>query len=367
MIPLSTPDLRGREKEYLARCVDDNWVSTAGPFVTDIEQRVAKMCDASFAVATVNGTTALQIALTAAGVKPGDHVVVPDWTFAATVNAIIHAGGIPVFVDISEENLTLSVNATRSAFKALGNKIRAVVAVHVLGRAPNMVALQAICEKHGALLIEDAAGAFGAHAHGRAAGCYGDAGIFSFNGNKIATAGGGGMIVTDDEGIAKRARHLCQQSRVGKDYVHDDVGFNYRMTNVNAAIGLAQLERLDEMKARRLQIQRRYDDALFPSNVNTPLPTASWDEPYCWLYSIKCGEPATAAALAQYLMFNNIESRVFWRALSGQKPYAKYRRFGERVADSVSGCIVSLPCSSHLTDADQDTVITTLKAWDRAA
>jgi len=365
VIPLSTPDLRGRELEYLKRCIDDNWVSSAGPFVTEIEHRVAELCGIPHAVATVNGTTALQLALLAAGVARGDAVLVPDWTFAATVNAVIHAGAEPVFADVSEINLTLAPAAAEEAFSA--KPIRGVVAVHALGRAPDLVALAALCRRHGAVLIEDAAGALGAAAHGRAAGCFGDAGVFSFNGNKIATAGGGGMIVTRDEGLARRARHLCQQARDGDDYCHDEVGFNYRMTNVNAAVGLAQLERLSEMKEHRLAIQRRYDAALFPSNRLSALPKAPWDEPYCWLYSLRCSDAEAAAGLVKTLRADGVEARRFWQALSRQKPYAGFARFGGAVAFALSGTVVSLPCSSHLREADQEQVIAAVKRWERAA
>jgi perosamine synthetase len=365
MIPLSTPDLRGRELEYLSRCVDDNWVSSAGPFVREIETRIAKMFEVPFAVATVNGTTALELALRASGIGRGDAVIVPDWSFAATVNAVIHAGAEPVFADISTDNLTIDPMRAEEAFGAGDKRIRAVIAVYTLGRAPNLAALLDICRAKGAALIEDAAGAFGAVVCDRAAGCHGDVGIFSFNGNKIVTAGGGGMIVTDNEMIARRARHLSQQARSGDDYTYDDVGFNYRMTNVNAAIGLAQLERFDEMRQRRLEIEQRYDAGLFPSNRLQPLPRAAWDPPYCWLYSLRCQDGESARSLVAVLHDEGIEARRFWRALSEQAPYSGCARFGGSVAAGVSGTVVSLPCSSHLINAQQDRVIKAVKGWER--
>lgn len=364
MIPLSTPDLRGRELEYLSRCVEDNWVSSAGPFVTEIEERVAALACVPHAVAVVNGTAALQLALLASGIAQGDAVVVPDWTFAATANAAIHSGAEPIFADVMDVNLTIDPNRVAEAF-ASGKRVRAVIAVHVLGRAPDLEALAALCRRHDAVLIEDAAGAFGAFSHNQPAGSYGDAGIFSFNGNKIATAGGGGMIVTRNEALARRARHLSQQARFGEDYSYEAVGFNYRMTNVNAAIGLAQLERIDEMKQRRLEIERRYEAALFPSNRLSPLPRASWDPPYCWLYSVRCNDAKAAGALVGALRADGIESRCFWRALSQQPPYAQYARFGGHVSMALSGTIVSLPCSSHLSTSDQDAVIAAVKRWER--
>jgi len=367
MIPLSTPDLRGREREYLRRCVDDNWVSSVGPFVSELERRVADMSQVPFAVATANGTIALQLVLRAADIGEGDAVIVPDWAFAATVNATVHAGANPIFADISETNLTIDPLRVEEAFAATGMPIRAVIAVHTLGRAPDLVALSKLCRTHGALLIEDAAGAFGAVVHNRAAGVYGDAGIFSFNGNKIVTAGGGGMVVTNNESIARRARHLSQQARAGEDYVYDDIGFNFRMTNVNAAIGLAQLERFDEMKARRLEIERRYDASLFPSDLLLPLPRAPWDQPYCWLYSVRCKDAASAKFLVTTLRKDGIEARPFWNALSRQSPYCGFARFGGEVAAAVSGTIVSLPCSSHLTDAEQDRVIAAVERWECAS
>ena len=367
MIYLSTPDLRGRELEYLRTCIEDNWVSSAGPFVGEFERRIAAMFGVPHAVATVNGTAALQLALVAGGIKHGDAVVVPDWTFAATVNAVVHASAEPVFVDVSETNYTICPERVEEAFNESRKPIRAVVAVHVLGRAPDLKALSAICKRHDAVLIEDAAGAFGAFSEKHAAGCFGDAGIFSFNGNKVATAGGGGMIVTADKALADRARHLSQQARTGDDYCHDEVGFNFRLTNVNAAIGLAQLERLEEMKKRRLEIESAYNAALFPSNRLSPLPRAPWDQDYCWLYSVRCSNQSAANGLVSSLRADGVEARVFWRALSAQKPYAGFERYGGSVSSSLSGVVVSLPCSSHLTDRDCKAVISAVKRWERAA
>jgi dTDP-4-amino-4,6-dideoxygalactose transaminase len=362
-IPLSVPDLRGRELWYLERCVADNWVSSGGPFVTELEKRLAQRIGCRGAVSVVNGTAALHLALLGAGVRPGDHVAVPDWTFAATVNAVFHCGAVPVFVDIDHTSWCLDPALVAAALADRALCIRAIIGVDVLGHPADWDALRAACSGREVVLVEDAAGAIGASYKGRAAGALADVATISFNGNKVMTAGGGGLLLSDDETILCRARHLSTQARVGEEYEHDAVGFNYRMTNVNAAVALAQLERLDEMVAARRAIAARYDAALADRDDIRPMPRCNWAESSCWLYSVALESEAAATDLIAAMQRRRIGARRFWRALSGQEPYRDAPRKSSGVAADLSGRVVSLPCSSSLGEEQQDRVIEVLRAW----
>jgi perosamine synthetase len=362
-IPLAIPDLRGRELQYLSRCVTENWVSSAGPFVTELEAKIAALSGRAQGVATVNGTTAIQLALIAVGVRPGQCVVVPDWTFAATANAVIHAGAVPYFHDVTESAWTLDPQLLAETLADPGHDVAAVIAVHTLGHPADMDSIRAACSKAGIPLVEDAAGAIGALYKGRPAGGLGDIGIFSFNGNKTITAGGGGMVLTDNAETAAFVRHLSAQGRVGAEYQHDVVGYNYRMTNLNAAVGLAQLERLSEMLGLKVALAARYDDALKGRHDLTLMPRQPWAQSSCWLYSVATASDLDAASLVAHLAEHDIEARVFWRSLSHQKPYASAPRRLNGVSRRLSGRVVSLPCSSGLSRSDHDRVLSALSRW----
>jgi dTDP-4-amino-4,6-dideoxygalactose transaminase len=364
-IPLSIPDLRGRESEYLTECVTDNWVSSAGPFVTEMENRMARLCGRGHAVATVNGTAALHLAMLAAGIGEGDHVIVPDWTFAASANAILHAGAIPVFVDVTEDTWTLDPELVAATIEVSQPVITAVMPVHVLGHPAEMDTLAAAS---GELpIIEDSAGAIGAYYKGQHVGRFGAVSAFSFNGNKTVTAGGGGMVLTDDEESALRIRHLSTQARTGADYTHDAIGFNYRMTNLNAAVGLAQLERLDEMVAIKRLIAARYDNAIAERDDVSAMPRAAWADSSCWLYSVRTASSEDAENLVKRMADARIEARVFWRSLSAQAAYAFVPSRLSGVSAALSGQVVSLPCSSSLTEHLQARVIDVLGDWRGSA
>ncbi len=362
-IPLAVPDLRGREADYLVRCVADNWVSSAGPDVTAFEAALARIAGTEYAVATVNGTAALQLLLRTVGVEPGDRVLVPDWTFAATANAVIHAGATPVFVDVTEASWTLDPALVAEGVRSHAPK--AVIAVHALGHAADMDAIHVAAAD--IVVLEDAAGAIGARYRGKPTGGLADAGIYSFNGNKTVTAGGGGAIVTDRGDWAEHARALSTQARAGAAYRHTEAGFNYRLPNVNAALGLAQLERLDEMVAAKRALAARYDAALAGRADLAPMPRCDWSESSCWLYSVRCAGRDDAADLVAHLDRAGIEARTFWEALSEQPPYAGYPAIRRGVAAALSGTVVSLPCSSHLAEAEQARVVAALADWRGAA
>jgi dTDP-4-amino-4,6-dideoxygalactose transaminase len=362
-IPLAEPDLSGREKDYLLACVETNWVSSAGPYVGAFEARVAEAAGRRHGVALVNGTAALHLALVAAGVRPGAQVIVPDLTFAATANAVYHAGATPCFVDVRADTWSLDQDLVEAALADGSSPVAAVIAVHTLGTPADMDPLARLCAAGGVPLIEDAAGALGAAYKGRPVGSLGDAAMFSFNGNKTVTAGGGGVLVTDREDWAARVRALSTQARAGSRYRYDDIGFNYRLTNVNAAVGLAQMERLDALLARKRRIAGVYDAALAGRDDLLPMPRPDWADSACWLYSVLCATAAEAEALVAALNAERIEARLFWESLSGQPPYAAAPRRLSGVSRSLSGRIVSLPCSVALEDAQQQRVLAALARW----
>ncbi|GGE35208.1 aminotransferase DegT [Agaricicola taiwanensis] len=340
-------------------------MSSAGPEVLALEQSLAQLTGRRFAVATVNGTAAIHLALLSVGILPGDKVIVPDWTFAATANAVAHAGAIPVFVDVNPTDWALSPDLVRQALSDDAT-IKAVIAVDPVGHAADMDALAAICATAGVPLIEDAAGAIGASYKGRPCGSFGSVSTFSFNGNKTVTAGGGGMVLTDDEEVARRVRHRSTQARPGTDYIHDAVGYNYRMTNLNAAVGLAQMERLSEMVASKRAIAGRYDEALRDRTDMAAMPRPDHSESSCWLYNVRVADEAGAHALVSTLAQEGIESRIFWRSLSAQAPWAGCRTYLSGLSHSLSGVVVSLPCSSSLTDEQQSRVLNAIALWQGA-
>jgi len=346
----------------LTKCVRENWVSSAGPEVTALEQSVARLAGRKHAIAVVNGTAGLHLALLACGIKPADHVALPDWTFAATANAAAHAGAVPHFVDISVTDWALDPGLLREALSG-DRLIRAVIAVDPLGHAADFDAIAGVCSEHRVPLIEDSAAAIGASYKGRACGGLGDVSVFSFNGNKTVTAGGGGMVLTDDDEKARLVRHISTQARPTREYVHDYVGYNYRMTNINAAVGLAQLERLDEMVAAKRAIAARYDRALQSRSDIVPMPRPAHSASACWLYSVRVASEPAAHDLVAAMERAGIEARVFWRSLSSQRPWAQAPRTLAGRSAALSGTVVSLPCSSSLAAADQARVLSALADW----
>lgn len=360
-IPLQIPDLRGREADYLAECVETNWVSSAGPFVTRLEDAVASLAGRRNAVAVVNGTAALHLSLVGLGIGEGDRVIVPDWTFAATANAVIHAGAVPVFVDVCESDWMIDPGIVEVAIEK--HDARGVIAVDTLGACADFDQLAGLCRSADIKLVEDAACSIGATRGGLAAGSFGDCATFSFNGNKTVTAGGGGAIVTDNDDLAESFRHLSTQARVGDRYSHDAAGWNYRMTNLNAAVGVAQLERLNDMMQRKRQIAAVYDRVIEGREDLRVMPRPLDCCYNIWLYSVLCASREDAQKLVAHLANAQIEARLFWESLSYQAPYREYPNILKGVSRSLSGRVVSLPSSSNLDDASMDRIKETLASW----
>lgn len=272
-IPLHEPRFAGNEKQYLLDVIDSTFVSSVGPYVSEFEQKIAEYCGAEYAVATVNGTAALHIALLLAGVKSGEEVITQAVTFVATCNAISYCGAEPVFVDVDKTTLGLSPPAVADFLasfaerrddgiynKSTGKRIAACLPMHVFGHPCDMAGLMRVCDQYGIPIVEDAAEALGSRYGNHHCGTFGKLGVLSFNGNKIITTGGGGMILTDDEALARQAKHLTTTAKLPHawEFVHDQLGYNYRMPNLNAALGLAQLEQMPLFVEHKHELAARY-------------------------------------------------------------------------------------------------------------
>lgn len=377
-IPLSAPVLHGNEMRYLEECIRTNWVSYAGPFVTRFEEELARAVDAPHAVATSSGTAALHLALVVSGVGPGDAVIVPDLTFIATANAVRYCGAEPVFVDVTPDVWGLdpakvadylavecAVEGGALVDRVTRRRIRAILPVDVLGHPVDVDPLRALAARYDLRLVEDATEALGATYRGRPAGTLGDVGCFSFNGNKIITTGGGGMLVTRDQGLAERARYLSTQARDdAAEYVHHEVGYNYRLTNVQAALGLAQLEHLGEHVERKRLVAARYA-ALLEGIAVLRLPEeAPWARSTFWLYTVLVGPGSrrTSRELVADLAAEGIEARPVWVPLHEQRPYRECRAHRIEHAPRIHERAVSLPSSVDLSEEDQDRVVAVVRS-----
>lgn len=385
MIPLCVPNISGNEGPYLQDCVATTFVSSVGPYVDRFESMMREATGAAFAVATASGTTALHAALHAVGVGPGDHVIVPTYTFIASANAVSQCHATPILVDVGADDwcldpallqALLATEAERDIagtlrLKRTGGAIRAILPVFGMGLAPDMARICAIAKDAGLPVIADAAAALGTMVDGRPLAQSGALlTCISFNGNKLTTAGGGGAIVTMDEALGRRLKHLTSTARVTAAYDHDVAGFNYRMTNLQAAVGVAQSERLAEFLHKKRAIADRYATA-FADIAPAVLPFAhpKGRDGNHWLSGIFCptATEADMAAFRAALAAAGVESRAFWKPMHHQAPYAAAPRHLNGVADAIWNRIQPLPCSTHLTGEDQQTVIAAVRGfWGRA-
>lgn len=372
-VPLAEPWFGSRERDLLLEALDSGFVSSVGPHIGRFEEAFAARVGASHAVACSSGTAALHVALRLAGVARGDLVAVSDFTFIASANAAVYQDAQLLLVDSAEGTWCLDPELLAEEIERrakVGDPLPKVVeAVHVLGQPAELVPVLEVCDRYGITVVEDAAESLGATwskgpLADRATGTAGKLGAYSFNGNKIITSGGGGMLVTDDAELAARARHLTTQARVpDRGYLHDEVGYNYRLTNLSAALGLAQLERLDAVVERKREIAARYDSELARTGAVLPPRVAGFDSTY-WLYSllVPAGPPdretASRDALLDALAAAGVGARALWRPLHQQPALAGRATTLDRgVGSSLYRRGVSLPCSGGLTRAQQDRVI----------
>jgi len=358
-IPVASPLLTQREAELVASCVRSGWVSSRGSFITEFEERFAAFCDRRFGVATSNGTTALHLVLAALGVGPGDEVVVPALTFVATANAVTYTGAKAVFADCDPETWCMTPEAVECAITPA---TKGIIVVHLYGQPAPMEQILAVAAEHGLWVVEDAAQAHGAEllvdGKWRKAGALGVASCFSFYGNKIITTGEGGMLVTDDPELAARARRLRDHVMdAGKTYWHAEVGYNYRLTNLQAALGVAQLERIEQIIARKREIARRYRRELaeLPGLAHSPAPADT--EPVYWMYSLVVGEgfPRGRDDLRRFLAGRGVDTRPFFHPLHTLPPY---RREGVRlpVCEELAARGLNLPSGPDISEDEIDYV-----------
>lgn len=371
-IPLATPNLGEAERRAVLTALDSGFVSSVGPEVTQFEQEFATLVGSRHAVSTASGTAALHVALRLAGVGPGDEVFVSDFTFIGSANPVAYLGADVVLVDSEPGSWNMDpdlveVELDRRA-RAGEPMPRAIELVHVLGQPAAGHRIVEIARHHGVVVVEDAAESLGAgwvDGRGRttSTGTLGTLGAFSFNGNKIVTSGGGGMIVTDDDDLAQRAKHLTTQAKVPDvGYLHDDVGYNYRLTNLAAALGLAQLRRLDEFVAAKRRIAARYDAALADLPLSLAPRVPGTDSTY-WLYSVLAEDLPTRDGLLDHLRRHGVGARALWRPLHQQPPFSHSRTIGGQIATSLFYRGLSLPCSTDLSDDDHDRVVAAVRSY----
>jgi len=376
VIPNAVPHLAGNEWKYLKECLDTNWVSSVGPFVDRFEREVAAYVGVPHAVATVNGTAALHVALLAAGVKPGDEVLVPALTFIATANAVSYCGAQPVFLD--SEDVSWGLDAGKMADflsrecavkdgqvinRATGRVVRAVLPVHLYGHPFDVDAVLEVAGRYPLAVVEDAAEALGARYRGRAVGCDGLVSCLSFNGNKIITTGGGGMVLTRDEKVAARVRRLTTQARTDAiEYIHEETGYNYRLTNLQAALGVAQLEQLDGFVEGKRATAAHYREALGGVPGVTVVTEAPWARSTYWMTSVLLDErrcPDVRALLRQ-LTSDGIGARPIWRPLHLQPLFAQAQAYRLEAAPRLYDRGLSLPCSVGISPDERRAVVEAL-------
>lgn len=364
MIPLSMPNLNGNEWTYLKDCLDSTYVSSVGAYVNKFEEQMAAYTGAKYAVACVNGTSALHIGMLVTDVQPDTYVIIPNITFIASANAIKYCNAHPIFMDVEEDtwqmDLTLleeffEKNTTLSNGKAVlkkdGKRISAIMPVHVLGNMVNMDKLVEISQKYGVPIVEDASESLGSYFNGKNAGTFGEIGCFSFNGNKIMTTGGGGMIVTDDEQLAKRAKHLTTQAKQDPlEYIHDEIGYNYRMVNVLAALGVAQLEQMPQFLQRKKEIVAAYENAFQAMDFIKPQTITEGVTSNHWLYTVQLPE---SRAVQKFLTAHKIQSRPLWCPMNRLIMFEDNLYYTKQ---DVSGLVyeecLSLPCSTNIKDSE---------------
>ena len=368
MIALSEPNLSGNEWKYIKECLDTNWVSSVGKFVEKFESAVAGYCACKYAIATSNGTAALHISLLLAGVLPGDLVIAPNITFVASINSIKYLQADPVLIDVTPDGWQMDLHLLEKflakecsvqkgvCIHGSSNRVvRAIMPVHVLGNICDLDVLLQLADQYKLAVVEDATEALGSLYKSKQAGTFGLFGCLSFNGNKIITTGGGGMIITNNEALAKKAKHLTTQAKADpNEYYHDEVGYNYRLVNILAAMGVAQMEQLPSFIARKKQVTHFYNQRLkkIPGIQPQAIP-ASVDSNH-WLYTIRVPKQPV---LRKFLRNNQVDARPFWVPMNRLPAFKNDIYFtAADTSSSVYNECLSLPCSTHITDGELEKV-----------
>ena len=361
---LSSPTIRGLEQEFVKQAFDTNWVAPLGPNVNNFETELAQYVDGGYAAAVSAGTAAIHLALKLAGVRAGENVFVSSLTFSATCNPIRYENAVPIFIDSEEDTWNMDPEALRKAFKKYPDT-RVVVIVHLYGTPAKMDEIMDICKEHNAILIEDAAESLGATYKGKQTGTFGKFGIYSFNGNKIITTSGGGMLVSHDEKAIEKAKFLATQAREQEVfYQHKEIGYNYRMSNVTAGIGRGQLHYLDENISLKRNIYETYEDAFkdIPEITMNPIPEDC--EANYWLSAMTLSKDSkvTPMNIINALSDENIESRPIWKPMHMQPVYENCdfittKEDGTSVAEDIFNRGLCLPSDIKNTRADMERII----------
>ena len=378
MIPLSVPEIRGNEWKYVKECLDTNWVSSAGSFVDRFEDMMAEYIGTEFAVATVNGTAALHIALLLAGVEPDDEVLVSTLTFIAPANAIRYVGAWPVFVDAEPDYGQMDTDLLQNFIKgeckwergelrnsATGRRVKAILPVHILGHPVDMDPLLSLAREYGLVVVEDATESLGARYKGRSVGQLGDIACFSFNGNKLITTGGGGMLATDNESLALRARYLTTQARDDSvEYIHGDIGYNYRLCNILAALGCAQLESVEEFVNTKHRVAAAYDKQLDSVPGIHAMGEAPWAASAFWMFTVFVDPDhfgMSSRDLLRYLASQDIEARPLWQPMHLSPAHLTSQSLQHGVAERLNREALNLPSSVGLAEEDQARVVSAIR------
>lgn len=373
MLLLSGPNISGNEWKYVKECLDTGWVSSVGSYVDQFEKMNAEFAGVKYAVATSSGTTALHICLLLNNIGSGDYVIAPNITFIASINSIKYTGAEPILIDVDKDTLQMDLdlleeflqNETENkngscVYKKDGKTIKAIMPVHVLGNMCDMEKLMQIASKHNLLVIEDSTEAVGSYYKGKHAGTFGLMGTFSFNGNKIITTGGGGMIVTNDEKLAKRAKHLTTQAKSDPfEYIHDEIGYNYRLVNTAAAMGVGQMEQLPSFLKRKKEIIAFYKKELEGVGDITFQKVSDDVNPNWWLPTIMTEKQR---AVLDILNKNKMQSRPLWVPMNQLKMFANNLYYNKQdISDFLYKRCLSIPCSTNIMDADLSSVAEKIK------
>jgi dTDP-4-amino-4,6-dideoxygalactose transaminase len=351
---LSSPHMsdEGYEQEYIKEAFDTNWIAPLGPNVNGFEEELAAKVGAKHAAALSAGTAAIQMALKAAGVGQGDIVFCQDLTFSATANPIIYQNATPVFIDSNLETWNMDPRALEAAFEKYP-EVKAVLVVHLYGLSADMDPIVELCKRHNVTLIEDAAESLGTTYKGKYTGTFGDYGIFSFNGNKIITTSGGGMLVSDNEERIAKVRFWSTQAREkARHYQHEEIGYNYRMSNVVAGIGRGQLKVLDQRVAKKKYIFEFYKRELGGLEGVQFMPINEWNEPNYWLSCFTLSGQVKPIDIMEVLEKENIESRPIWKPMHMQPVFEKFDFIGEGVSEKIFESGICLPSDTKMTDED---------------
>jgi perosamine synthetase len=374
MLLLSGPNIAGNEWKYVKECLDTGWVSSVGSYVTKFENMLAEFSGCKYGVATSSGTTALHISLLLAGVKQDDYVIAPNVTFIASINAIKYTGADPILIDVDPGTWQMDLDLLEEFLEnetderngelfyvANGRTIRCIMPVHVLGNICDMDRFMAITKKYNLKVIEDATESLGSYYKGKHTGGFGEMGCFSFNGNKIITTGGGGVIVTNNEELAKKAKHLTTQAKSDPfEYVHDEVGYNYRLVNVLAAMGVGQMELLPSFIKRKKEVDAFYRKELTGVGDISFQQVDKDVDCNMWLFTFMTGKQKDVLKI---LNDNQMQSRPFW------VPMNKLRMFKDDVyynrddrSDYIYQRCLSIPCSTNITDVELASVVEKIKS-----